>query len=161
MLYLLSFSVSILVLVDLAFELYCRRTQWVIKMSFNPCFSGSCFRIAQSCHSWSFESTCFNPCFSGSCFRMTVIIHGCSIQDSGFNPCFSGSCFRIKKWDSWGMPDMSGFNPCFSGSCFRIMSLYHWLIRSQVSILVLVDLAFEWSPLSITTYWKLLFQSLF
>ncbi len=37
--------VSILVLVDLAFELQCTAVKKEQSESFNPCFSGSCFRI--------------------------------------------------------------------------------------------------------------------
>ena len=37
-----------------------------------------------------------------------------------------------------------GFNPCFSGSCFRIpIGLEYLRLPTHVSILVLVDLAFE------------------
>ncbi len=57
---------------------------------------------------------------------------------------------------------MHSFNPCFSGSCSRMLS-YIWLaIGSDVSILVLVDLARElWICGQTNTMQNFLFQSLF
>ena len=109
--------VSILVLVDLAFEwggnVECR----IMIHSFNPCFSGSCIRIRQF-------------------FRIEWPIYS-------FNPCFSGSCIRIQPLPNFRFWIL-GFNPCFSGSCIRIPGVEGWRPSiSTVSILVLVDLAFE------------------
>ena len=89
-----------------------------------------------------FSFTGFNPCFSGSCIR----IYQGKISNERlfrFNPCFSGSCIRIL--DALAAVDAAGcFNPCFSGSCIRMQILI--LERGTpalASILVLVDLAFE------------------
>ncbi len=83
--------VSILVLVDLAFE-FADHTERLQGMSFNPCFRDLAFEL-QDVHN--------------------------EIEGTSFNPCFSGSCFRIKRTNRRTIP------------C-------QW-----VSILVLVDLAFE------------------
>ena len=65
-----SFKVSILVLVDLAFE--CLKVQQlpVRYLRFNPCFSGSCIRIFPTFFLLGYTLRCFNPCFSGSCIRI-------------------------------------------------------------------------------------------
>ena len=62
---------------------------------------------------------------------------------TGFNPCFSGSCIRISL-SRFEKAYTGGFNPCFSGSCIRILTLWaEQTSQELVSILVLVDLAFE------------------
>jgi len=50
------------------------------------------------------------------------------------------------------MTMLGRFNPCFSGSCIRIVFVLGYTIYyTTVSILVLVDLAFEFYQESIVT----------
>ena len=175
--------VSILVLVDLAHEFW-RRKESEGRACFNPCFSGSCSRILptdfsgynlfkfQSLFQWIlltnydlFETyktkySSFNPCFSGSCSRIQLM--NAEMEDIVcFNPCFSGSCSRITAPE----PEEShyvSFNPCFSGSCSRIYFVCsRHLTTSQVSILVLVDLAHEYVIVWLFIELQKRFQSLF
>jgi len=63
--------VSILVLMDLAHEYLLGVILKAARISFNPCFNGSCSRIASNPggvgHEWG-----FNPCFNGSCSRIFI-----------------------------------------------------------------------------------------
>ena len=140
----------------------------MLRVSFNPCFSGSCSRIVINGVILDNIADCFNPCFSGSCSRICGFAQVHKVTKvsilvlvdlaheypdyffdikkryRGFNPCFSGSCSRITEKAS--LEDMLSvrFNPCFNGSCSRILFFYK--IRSEmqgVSILVLMDLAHE------------------
>ncbi len=85
---------------------------------------------------------CFNPCFSGSCIQM------CYLRRAGgdflsFNPCFSGSCIQMEPPKPEAKITFC-FNPCFSGSCIQIRTArQHKCKFHNVSILVLVDLAFK------------------
>ena len=84
------------------------------------------------------------------------------ISYKSFNPCFSGSCSRIRFCQSSSRNYLC-FNPCFSGSCSRIKmksTSRHKSLDSEVSILVLVDLALEYIS---ATRWRFFywFQSLF
>ena len=61
--------VSILVLVDLAFEYSKPVAAGLERFCFNPCFSGSCIRIKKTNQKKNKRKS-FNPCFSGSCIRI-------------------------------------------------------------------------------------------
>ncbi len=138
----IAYSVSILVLVDLAHEFLLIFRIISQHPCFNPCFSGSCSRMF-SVHGMQGIVSCFNPCFSGSCSRIRYRGIRCLTSIYGFNPCFSGSCSRICAVS--GVCSFNiGFNPCFSGSCSRIrISFPCPPVHTFVSILVLVDLAHE------------------
>jgi len=60
-----------------------------------------------------------------------------------FNPCFNGSCIRMQA-RQFLLFLLRCFNPCFNGSCIRIKRDILRPQQNRVSILVLMDLAFEW-----------------
>ena|GEM_PF-4294330 len=62
--------VSILVLMDLALELYFACIVCIVHGGFNPCFNGSCSRIKFSKAKKQDCYQSFNPCFNGSCSRI-------------------------------------------------------------------------------------------
>mgnify|MGYP006927217617 CR=1 FL=1 len=64
--------VSILVLMDLAFEYHKRFCRAHRRRSFNPCFNGSCIRIFDRETGLTTERR-FNPCFNGSCIRIEIL----------------------------------------------------------------------------------------
>jgi len=70
-------SVSILVLVDLAFEYVTGLLNGAGSPGFNPCFSGSCIRIHRDDEIRTYYEYRFNPCFSGSCIRITCAPRAC------------------------------------------------------------------------------------
>ena|GEM_PF-1000671 len=139
---------------------------------FNPCFSGSCIRITHfpAGHSstrvsilvlvdLAFESGREKRNCEQSIVSILVLVdlafeYILDAVPTGttrcFNPCFSGSCIRITKNQEQAFVSQS-FNPCFSGSCIRIRTLCILLqVRREVSILVLVDLAFEYEKDELT-----------
>jgi len=65
-------SVSILVLMDLAFEWTLQNTPINNTEGFNPCFNGSCIRITQETPI-QYRNIRFNPCFNGSCIRIRIL----------------------------------------------------------------------------------------
>ena len=86
--------VSILVLVDLAFEFLLTRSLMKANIRFNPCFSGSCIRIREYKRvlpDLPLVSilVLVDLAFESNGLRMKSRI------PEGFNPCFSGSCIRI------------------------------------------------------------------
>ncbi len=127
--YLLHCLVSILVLVDLAFEYYGVEHFYEISLVSILVLVDLAFEYklvsVDICRNWS-----FNPCFSGSCFRILLFLIGCRVAGC-FNPCFSGSCFRIQIQREPYKLFYTSFNPCFSGSCFRICCDY---FRTSYSI---------------------------
>ena len=74
-----------------------------------------------------------------------IVIPKAQTLEACFNPCFNGSCSRMWYYTFVSREAVS-FNPCFNGSCSRIYLFPSLLYaNSLVSILVLMDLAHEWS----------------
>ena len=68
-----ALQVSILVFVDLAFEVRGSVVHCYVNCCFNPCFRGSSFRSSSRSRLHCVASCWgFNPCFRGSSFRSTV-----------------------------------------------------------------------------------------
>ena len=112
--------------------------------------------------------TCFNPCFSGSCIRILYqfaksqfpalvsilvlvdlafeLVNPQDVQDLDelFQSLFQWILHSNMDILLYAVLLVLGFNPCFSGSCIRMcLSCLGGLGLKIVSILVLVDLAFE------------------
>ncbi len=113
-----------------------------------------------------YMSTQVSILFYGSCFECAMLGR-LGNMNHGFNPCFSGSCFRISLSTTCA-PVPGGFQSLFQWILLsnwgqqlllfpssEFQSLFQWILLSNdrtecfvysgftVSILVLVDLAFE------------------
>ena len=133
-------DVSILVLVDVSLEEFCRTPSLCTSISFNPCSRG-CFArrihvIPSLCTSIS-----FNPCSRG-CFARSMNVHDAWNQYVLFQSLFSWM-FRSKP-ELYLIKTETGFQSLFS---WMFRSKFPMLLRVQfhpaVSILVLVDVSLE------------------
>ncbi len=112
-------QVSILVLVDLAFESELTAAAW------EPVPLVSILVLVDLAFEYSFlpispMSPCFNPFLSGLASNMEETGAIC-IYTTVFNPFLSG--FASNHFSTRGQIEVSEFNPCFSGSCFRILRI--------------------------------------
>ena len=136
--YLIIF-VSILVFLELALGSGPNTSEYPSFSSFNPCFLGTCPRIAQK---WMVQelSREFQSLFSWNLPSDAAGVWA-TLSPLCFNPCFLGTCPRI--WAGVVIPNAEeGFNPCFLGTCPRI-SIPGEMVGSSggVSILVFLELA--------------------
>ena len=122
-----SCQVLILVLVDYALEPKPSFLWGMMKVSFNPCFSGLCFgtleeHLVSKNESWVLILVLVDYALERKTITSLTAIEEC------FNPCFSGLCFgtgAIKR----RMIDLDSFNPCFSGLCFGTRKYCNTLYR--------------------------------
>ncbi len=88
------------------------------KISFNPCFSGSCSRITQKNYEKhigrQFQSL-FQWILLTNCHQ--IIYPRC--RQCCFNPCFSGSCSRMIR------------RKAFSGIAYMFQSLFQWILLTN------------------------------
>ena len=84
--------VSILVFLELALGPMSWWRNAKTRLSFNPCFLGTCPRTFTMHYTIS-SAYCFNPCFLGTCPRTMIPPMGSTFLES-FNPCFLGTCPR-------------------------------------------------------------------
>ena len=120
------------------------RISGIPRASFNPCFSGSCYRIrgGDGCRYCFYIVSILvlvdlaieyiMGTGSESVYSVSILVlvdlaiewdipsRRCA-RRPGFNPCFSGSCYRILCRSTYSSLFFR-FNPCFSGSCYRILS---------------------------------------